>query len=142
MSPDIKSLNRLDTMLRQLYQGLFEALIPCNSQELGLESLQNSRKLRRLSLFYKVYNDQSPLQLYNLIPAKTPGNHYPLRKIKEIPIIKVKHRFFENSFSPATIIEQNDLDYSLRNAPSINVFKQNILKLIRKQILTYTTSMI
>ena len=41
-------------------------------QELGLESLQNRRKLRRLSLFYKIYNDQSPLYLYNLIPAKTP----------------------------------------------------------------------
>ena len=28
-------------------------------QELGLESLQNRRKLKRLSLFYKIYNDQS-----------------------------------------------------------------------------------
>ena len=42
-------------------------------QELGLESLQNRRKLRRLSLFYKIYKDQSPLYLHNLIPAKTPG---------------------------------------------------------------------
>ena len=41
-------------------------------QELGLESLQNRRKLRRLSLFYKIYNGQFPLYLYNLIPAKTP----------------------------------------------------------------------
>ena len=43
----------------------------------------------------------------------------------------VKHRFFENSFLPATITEWNDLDYSLRNASSINVFKKNILKFIR-----------
>ena len=43
----------------------------------------------------------------------------------------MKHRFFENSFFPATITEFNDLDYSLRNAPSINVLKQNILKFIR-----------
>ena len=70
------------------------------------------------------------MYLYNLIPAKTPGN-YPLRNVKEIPTIKVKHRFFENSFFPATITEWNDLDYSLRNAPSINVFKKNILKFIR-----------
>ena len=42
-------------------------------QELGLESLRNRRKLRRLSLFYKMYIDQSPLYLYNLLPAKTPG---------------------------------------------------------------------
>ena len=64
-----------------------------------------------------------------IIPAKTPGN-YPLRNVKEIPIIKVKHRFFENSFFPATITEWNDLDYSLRNACSINVFKKNVLKFV------------
>ena len=99
-------------------------------QELGLESLRNRRKLRRLSLFYKIYKDQSPLYLYNLIPANTPGK-YPLQNVKEIPTIKVKHRFFENSFFPATITEWNHLDYSLRNAPSVNVFKKNILKFIR-----------
>ena len=43
----------------------------------------------------------------------------------------MKHRFFENSFFPATITEWNDLDYSLCNAPSINVFKKNILKFTR-----------
>ena len=48
-----------------------------------------------------------------------------------MPAIKVKHKLFENYFSPATISEWNDLDYSLRNAPSINVFKKYILKFIR-----------
>ena len=95
---------------------------------MGLESLQNRRKLRRLSLFYKIYNDQSPLYLYHLIPAKTPGN-YPLRNVKEIPTIKLKYRFFEKIFFRATITKWND--YSLRNTPSINVCKQNILKFIR-----------
>ena len=33
-------------------------------------------------------------------------------------------------FFPATITECNDLDYSLCNAPSINVFKKNIFKFI------------
>ena len=42
----------------------------------------------------------------------------------------MKHRFFEKKFFPATITEWNDLDYSLRNAPCISVFKQNILKSI------------
>ena len=47
------------TITVKLYQGL------------GLESLQDRRKLRRLSLFYKIYKDQSPLYLYNLIPVTT-----------------------------------------------------------------------
>ena len=39
-------------------------------------------------------------------------------------------RFFENSFFPATITKWNELDSSLHNDPSINVFKQNILKFV------------
>ena len=65
-----------------------------------------------------------------LILTKTPGN-YPLRNFKEISTIKMKHRFLENSFFFATITEWNDFDYPLCNAPSINVFKENILKFIR-----------
>ena len=99
-------------------------------QKLGLESLQNRSKLRRLSLFYKIFKDQSPLYLFNLIPAKAPVN-YPLRIVKEISLIKAKHKFFENSLFPATFTEWNDLDYFLRNAPSTKIFKQNILRIIR-----------
>ena len=70
-------------------------------QKLGFESVRNRnrRKLRRLGIFYKIYNDQSLLYLYNLISARTLGN-YPLQNFQEIPIIKMKHRFFETSFFP------------------------------------------
>ena len=96
-------------------------------QELGSESLQNRSKLRKLSLFHKIYKDQSPL--YDLIPGKTPDN-YPLKNIKEIPIIKVKYKFFEKKLFPATLTGWNDLEYSLCNAPSINAFKKNFSKFI------------
>ena len=99
-------------------------------QEFGSGSLENRRKLRRLSSFYKIYKNQSALYLYNLIPGKTTGN-YPLWNVKEIPTINVKHRFFENSSFLGTTTEWNDLDFSLHNASSINVFKQNTLKFIR-----------
>ena len=36
-------------------------------QELELESLQNRRKLRSLSLFYKIYKHHTPLFLQNLV---------------------------------------------------------------------------
>ena len=39
-------------------------------QELGLESLQNRAKLRRLCLFYKIFKDHTPPYLHNLIPKK------------------------------------------------------------------------
>ena len=107
-------------------------------QELRLEPLQNKRKLRRLSLLYKIYIDQSPLYLYILIPAKTPDN-CPLQNVKEILTIKVKHRCFENSFFRPTITERNDLYYSLRNASFINVFKQNIFSLFASVLINFLT---
>ena len=78
--------------------------------------VQNRRKLRRWSLLYKTYKDQSLLYLYNVILAITSG------RITQWEMSK-------KSF-PATITGWIDLDYSLSNAPSINVFKQNILKFI------------
>ena len=45
----------------------------------------------------------------------------------------MKYRFFENSFSLANIAEWNDLDYSLCNAPSINVFKTKYFEIYTSQ---------
>ena len=50
------------------------------------------------------------------------------------------HEFFKSYFFPSMIIELNNLDYSLRNAPSINAFNQNILNLIRVDPSRYTMS--
>ena len=61
-------------------------------QKLGLVSLQNKRKLRRLSLFYKIYKEQSPFYIQDLIASKTPSK-YLLRNVKEISMIKVRQVF-------------------------------------------------
>ena len=98
-------------------------------QELGLESLQIRRWYRKLCLFYKIYKNQSPSYLYNIIP--TTNTHYTLRNSDKIPYSKTKHNFFKNSFFPSVIIEWNKLDPSLRRCDSCNVFKSNILKFIR-----------
>ena len=39
-------------------------------QELGFESLRSRRWLRKLCLFYKIYQNKSPSYLYNLIPDR------------------------------------------------------------------------
>ena len=98
-------------------------------QELGLESLQIRRWYRKLCLFYKIYKNQSPSYLYNIIP--TTNTHYTFRNSDKIPYFKTKHNFFKNSFFPSVIIEWNKLDPSLRRCDSYNVFKSNILKFIR-----------
>ena len=98
-------------------------------EELRLASLQNRHKLRRLGLFYKIYKDHTPPYLNNLIPQNFQVS-YSLRTTNDIPLFRVKYGPFKSSFFPSTIIEWNNLDYHLRNAPSISVFKQNISKFI------------
>ena len=102
--------------------------------------------MRKAPILYKLCVQK--LYFHYLIPAKTPSN-YPLRNVKEIPIIHVKKIFLENSFSSVTITEWSDFDYSLCNASSITVFKQNILKFIQTRSylsfqilqLTFTTDL-
>ena len=72
-------------------------------QELGLESLQIRRWYKKLCLFYKIYKNQSPSYIYNIIP--TINTHYTFRKSDKIPYFKTKHNFYKNSFFPLVIIE-------------------------------------
>ena len=97
-------------------------------QELRLESLENKPNLRRLCLFYKIYKDHTSPYLHNLIP-KNFRSSYSLRTTNDIPLFRVKHGGF--FCYPSTIIEWNNSDYHLRNASSISISKQNILKFIR-----------
>ena len=43
----------------------------------------------------------------------------------------MKHQFFENSYSPSTIIEWNKLDSNIYNSEALNIFKSKLLKFIR-----------
>ena len=71
-------------------------------QELGLESLQSRRWYRKLAMFYKIYKNKSPFYLFNLIPEKT--SSYATRNINCIPLIKIKPKFFKNTFFPSAIM--------------------------------------
>ena len=65
-------------------------------QELGLESLQLFRWYGKLYLFYKVFKNEHPKYLFNLIPVRS--TLYATRTVSNIPLIKTKHNFFKNSF--------------------------------------------
>ena len=98
-------------------------------QELGLESLQLCRWYRKLCLFYKVFKNEHPKYLFNLIPVRS--TPYATRTEGNIPVIKTKHNFLKNYFFPSAIIEWNKIDPNLRNSKSISVFKEKMLNFIR-----------
>ena len=65
-------------------------------QELGLESLQLRRSYRKLCLCYKVFKNEHPKYLFNLIPVRrTP---YATITVGSISLIKTKHNFFKKRF--------------------------------------------
>ena len=56
---------------------------------------------------------------------------YATRNVDCIPLIKIKHNFFKNTFFPSAIIEWNKLDPAIWNTGSLGIFKSNILKFFR-----------
>ena len=48
-----------------------------------------------------------------------------------IPLFKVKHNFFRNSFFSSAVIEWNKLELNIRNSESLNIFKKTLLNFIR-----------
>ena len=90
-------------------------------QELGLEFLQQRRWYRKLCLFFKVYKNQSPKHLFDIIPQSNCS--YRTRNALIIPHINVKQQFFKNSYFPSTIIEWNKFDSNIRNSETLNIFQ-------------------
>ena len=63
-------------------------------QELGLESLQLCCLYIKFCLFYKVFKNEHPKYLFNLIPRRSTA--YATRTVGNIPFVKTKHS--NNSF--------------------------------------------
>ena len=96
-----------------------------------METLQSRRWFRKLCLFYKIVNNQSPSYLFDYIPST--DRIYNTRNAADVPWIKSKHNFFKNSYIPSTIIEWNKLDQDIRNAESYALFRKHLLSFIRPE---------
>ena len=98
-------------------------------KELGLESLKFRRWFRCLCFFYKLRSTQTLKYLYNLIPL---GNCvYNIRSQDQLNTYYCRTDLFKYSFFPYTIVEWNKLDVTLRNAKSLLIFKNSLLKIGR-----------
>ena len=68
-------------------------------------------------LFYKTFQENKPLYLFNLIPTK--NSNYNTRTTDKIALFHTKHNVFKNYFFPSTVIEWNKPDPNLRTAASL-----------------------
>ena len=98
--------------------------------ELGWESLSDRRWFRRLVQFFKIQNGLTPEYLKTPVPPLR--NHlFGTRSGNDLHNINCRTNLFMNSFYPHSVKIWNEIGPDLRQAPSLNVFKSKILKLIR-----------
>ena len=98
-------------------------------KELGLESLKNRKKVRRLCALFKIYSTSSPPYMFNLLQTANPC--YNTRFSRTFESIHCRTDIFRNSFFPYTIENWNSLDAKAQNLVSLLSFKNFLLKSIR-----------
>ena len=86
-------------------------------KELGWESLSDRRIFRRLSLYYKILNQEAPQYLSEHLLSSPPPNFSTIR--------------YKNSYFPFCYNAWQDLDPALKESDSLFSFKSNYLKNIR-----------
>ena len=97
--------------------------------ELGLETLEKRRWYRKLCCFFKIFRYKCPKHLFNIITTSV--STYNTRNTNNIPLFKLKHNFFRNSFFPFAVIESNKPDLNIHNSESLNIFNKILLNVIR-----------
>ncbi len=98
-------------------------------QELGLESLCDRRRYRRLVYFFNIVHGNCPEYLSELLPPKILS-----RNPQRANLFYEDHsnsNFYSNSFFPFCIKAWNQLGPELRNSASISIFKASLLKFYR-----------
>ena len=65
--------------------------------QLGMESLQCWRWYRKRCLFYKIFKENKPVYLFNLIPTK--NSNYNTRNTNKTTIFHSQQNFFKSFFS-------------------------------------------
>ena len=98
--------------------------------ELGWETLDHRRILRRLTQFYKIMTGLTPEYLRIPIPSLR-GHLFGHRYTNVLTTIFCRIDKYQNSFFPDSVNMWNDLGPQLRGAESLSIFKKNILKLYR-----------
>ena len=96
---------------------------------LGWKSLQERRKLMKLSMFYKIVRRTAPPYLHKYATIAAPSSH-SLRNRSCAHIVPIKCRLesYKKSFIPSTIETWNNLPDSIQNSNKLFTFQTQISK--------------
>ncbi len=95
--------------------------------ETGWDTLQTRRDRQKLIMLYKMSNGLVPATLSDILPPRVgDGSNYPLTNAENFQIQQTRISLYYNYFLPSTLRAWNNLDLSIRNSSSQNIFKSAI----------------
>ena len=94
--------------------------------------MSDRRWLRRLCLFYKIKEKQSPDYLLELITKVLTIRHSS--RLTTVQRIHCRTNSFQDSFFPYCFNEWNKIDETIRKSTSLSFFKSSLLRFIRPSI--------
>ena len=93
-------------------------------KEICWETLEQRRHNHKLTLFYKMLNNITPLYLSSLVPQSIRNiSRYNLRNSNDLQTIYARSNQYFNSFLPSSVRTWNNLSPEERQHESINSFK-------------------
>jgi len=105
-------------------------------ENLGWESTNDRRVLRKLCNFYETIDTKFPSYLYNTIKSReypSDSRSYNMKLLKPIHCSNP----YKNSFFPSTIRDWNALEKDIKEAKSLQIFKKRLLNKIRPKKASY-----
>ena len=98
--------------------------------ELGWETLYDRRRYRRLCHFFSLSKSKTPDYLFQEIPEQR-LTEYDLRSTRNYEQNISRTKRYSDSYFNNSLYEWNQLDRAVQESPSIAVFKNNLLQVIR-----------
>ena len=88
---------------------------------------ESEGKQRKLVLFNKITQGQCPEYLTDLMPPLvSESTNYNLRTSQNYTTPLSRLTLYQKSFFPSTLKLWNDLDLTMRNSPSVHIFKKKL----------------
>ena len=91
--------------------------------ETGWETLKDRRKRRKLTLFHKIFNKDTPQFLSDILEPLYRHNTYNVRNNDDFTLPNYRLQSTRNSFFPSTIKLWNELEPEVRHNYSFNQFR-------------------
>ena len=90
--------------------------------ETGWETLKERRSRRKLSVFFKIFNNTVPDFLTSIITPLRRNNPYNIRNQNDFTLPNYRLQMMRNSYFPSTITAWNNLDPDVTVIPAIFEF--------------------